>query len=130
MQELHGFGIFGGNSFRMNNILFIGFLLFFGYSYTQTTGTITDSRDGKIYKTVVIGNQTWMAENLNVDRFRNGDLIPEAKSNEEWDEMMKKMFHILEYNRNHLLKYNHKYVSNMYMKNLNKIINGESLDLL
>ena len=52
------------------------------------------------------------------------------KSNEEWDEMMKKMFHILEYNRNHLLKYNHKYVSNMYMKNLNKIINGESLDLL
>jgi hypothetical protein len=52
------------------------------------------------------------------------------KSNEEWDEMMKKMFHILEYNRNHLLKYNHKYVSNIYMKNLNKIINGESLDLL
>ena len=51
-------------------------------------------------------------------------------TNEEWDEMMKKMFYILEYNRNHLLKYNHKYVANMYMKNLNKIINGESVDLL
>ena len=36
------------------------------------------------YNSVKIGNQVWMTENLNVDRFRNGDLIPEAKTNEEW----------------------------------------------
>ena len=35
--------------------------------------------------TVTIGKQVWMTQNLNVDKFRNGDLIPEAKSDEEWE---------------------------------------------
>lgn len=39
------------------------------------------------YKSVNIGNQEWMIENLNVDYFRNGDVIPEAKTEEEWDEL-------------------------------------------
>ncbi len=37
------------------------------------------------YKTVKIGNQTWMVDNLNVSTFRNGDPIPEARTNEEWE---------------------------------------------
>lgn len=31
-----------------------------------------------------IGTQVWASRNLNVDRFANGDLIPEAKTPEEW----------------------------------------------
>lgn len=40
--------------------------------------------DGNEYKTIKIGEQEWMAENLNVKHFRNGDLIPEARSAEDW----------------------------------------------
>lgn len=47
-------------------------------------GTFIDSRDGKTYSWVKIGTQVWMADNLNVARFRNGDVIPEAKSDDEW----------------------------------------------
>lgn len=33
---------------------------------------------------VKIGKHIWMTKNLDVDRFRNGDKIPEAKTKEEW----------------------------------------------
>lgn len=36
------------------------------------------------YKEVSIGSQIWMAENLNVDKFRNGEPIPCSETNLEW----------------------------------------------
>ncbi len=38
--------------------------------------TITDNRDGQIYKTVKIGNQTWMAQNLNFKNYPEGVIVP------------------------------------------------------
>jgi uncharacterized protein (TIGR02145 family) len=35
--------------------------------------------------TIEIGEQEWMAENLNVTTFRNGDSIPEAQTSEAWE---------------------------------------------
>ena len=46
--------------------------------------TILSQPKINIYKTVNIGNQIWMAENLDVSVFRNGDLIPEVRTEEEW----------------------------------------------
>jgi len=43
-----------------------------------------EATNDNIGKTVKIGNQEWMSENLNVSHFANGDPIPEAKTNEEW----------------------------------------------
>ena len=37
-------------------------------------------------ETVKIGNQEWSTTNLNVDVFRNGDIIPEIKSFAEWQQ--------------------------------------------
>lgn len=51
---------------------------------TAFGGEVKD-HDGNTYKTVKIGSQEWMAENLNVSTFRNGDTIAEAKTWREWE---------------------------------------------
>lgn len=40
--------------------------------------------DGNTYRTVTYGLQVWTVPNLNVTHFRNGDTIPQARSEEEW----------------------------------------------
>ena len=45
--------------------------------------SITDI-DGNTYTSVIISNQEWMAENLKVTHYRNGDAIPEVTDNSQW----------------------------------------------
>jgi uncharacterized protein (TIGR02145 family) len=46
-------------------------------------GSVSDI-DGNIYKTITIGSQTWMAENLKVTHFQNGDEIPNVTDLNKW----------------------------------------------
>ncbi len=51
----------------------------------KTTGTVMDV-DGNEYVTIIIGDQEWMAENLLVSKYNNGDAIPTSLNNADWGE--------------------------------------------
>lgn len=77
----------------MKSIKLLAQISFIGILLTLLTGCYDDDEnfpniltdiDGNIYKTVMIGDQVWMAENLNVTRYRNGDPIPNMQDSTEW----------------------------------------------
>jgi uncharacterized protein (TIGR02145 family) len=48
---------------------------------------VCEDIDGNVYETVQIGEQLWMAENLKVTHYNNGDEIPTGYSNEDWSNL-------------------------------------------
>jgi uncharacterized protein (TIGR02145 family) len=51
--------------------------------YTNGGGVI--DTDGNSYSSIVINGKQWMKENLNVSKYRNGDVIPQVTDIAQWD---------------------------------------------
>ena len=69
------------------------------FNPSVTYGTIKD-QDGNTYKTVTIGTQTWMAENLRTKKYRNGDVIDEATNSTLWKSASEGVFCAYNYTQN------------------------------
>ncbi len=54
------------------------------FSEWITYGNLTD-QEGNIYKTVKIGEQTWMAENLRTTHYQDGSQIPNVTNIDSWN---------------------------------------------
>lgn len=54
------------------------------FSFLFSSGNYIKAKPNLNKSTVTIGNQVWMAKNLDVDHYRNGDLIPEVKDSAQW----------------------------------------------
>jgi len=64
-------------------VYLIAYIFASGYE-PLCTGTVTDF-DGNVYRTIRIGDQWWMAENLKVIHYRNGDPIPNVTDDLTWE---------------------------------------------
>ncbi len=52
-----------------------------------TYGTVTDI-EGTVYKTIQIGSQVWMAENLKTTTYNDNTAIPNVTSSDTWDTLV------------------------------------------
>jgi uncharacterized protein (TIGR02145 family) len=65
---------------------FLAIAMIYSFAVNNAVSQVTDI-DGNVYKTVKIGEQEWTAENLNVEHYNNGDLIPQALDASEWSKL-------------------------------------------
>ena len=70
--------------------LLLTFLFYLSCSEGPTSSGATEvlsDIDGNTYEIVKIGDQWWMAENLKVTRYRNGETIPNITSDTAWSNL-------------------------------------------
>lgn len=68
-------------------IILILIVVLFSKKINAQSGTVSDI-DGNVYKTIQIGNQIWMAENLKTTKFNNGKPIPKTADKANWKGLM------------------------------------------
>ena len=70
----------------MKKLSIIFLLSIFAIISCEEATTEPDENDTTEINKISIGNQTWMAENLDVSLYRNGDTIRHCRTQEEWED--------------------------------------------
>jgi uncharacterized protein (TIGR02145 family) len=68
-----------------NTVPFLLIVFLTGFLTHINGQEVVKDKDGNVYKTVKVGSMVWMAENLKVTRYSNGDPIPNIKEPKQWD---------------------------------------------
>jgi uncharacterized protein (TIGR02145 family) len=76
-----GLGYFDSEVFRNSGFKVYGFSV----RCVRDDSNVVIDIDGNIYQTVTIGTQVWIAENLKVTHYRNGEAIPNVTDNDTWE---------------------------------------------
>lgn len=104
----------------LNLPIFISVFLIFSYSCNKddlNSNTVKDI-DGNVYRTITIGTQVWMAENLKTTKYNDGTRIPE-KPYYEWTYLSLGAF--CNYNNNDSLASIYGRLYNWYAVNTGKL---------
>ncbi len=85
-KALHSFGEFTKVTTKMQARDKGGLSHTISHEITYNMGTMVDI-DGNIYKTIKIGNQLWMRQNLKVTHYRTGATIPYVTNDNQWNNL-------------------------------------------
>mgnify|MGYP001192070860 CR=1 FL=1 len=107
----------------MKNILLgfivIGLFTLVGCGTSKINTSTTTDVDGNTYKTVKIGTQEWMSENLRITKYSDGTPIPNVTDNNQWTNLTTGAWCHYNNNSQHEATYGKLY--NWYAVNTNKL---------
>jgi len=103
----------GGGAINISDITYLVAYCFGGgpeppYCPNPCPSTVTDV-DGNVYETVMIGDQCWMAENLKVTHYRNGDPISHVTDNSTWEGLSMGAYCNYDNDEDYVATYGHLY---------------------
>jgi uncharacterized protein (TIGR02145 family) len=81
----------------------------FAYINPWQCGDVVTDIDGNVYQTIMIGDQCWMAENLKVTHYRNGDAIPTGLSSSSWSSTTSGAYAVYDNNQSYADTYGYLY---------------------
>lgn len=85
----------------------------------NTANNVVKDADGNSYKTVTIGSQTWMVENLKTTKYNDGTPIPNVTNDTEWGDLSTGAYCNYDNDASHATTYGRLY--NWYAVNTGKL---------